>query len=182
MRQSPQRSSTWKRLLSWCRRHPIWTAVIVIFIIIASCASNATQSPTTQTSATPTTQVAQAKITQTERPTAKPAVKPTAKPTPRPTPTPTPKPMVIHPTPTPRPATPTPCPGVNCNPFGYNFILGNLITNPPSNFCQYFNCIGNFWNGRGYVNECHDATYSKSGGIQGDCSDHGGYYRTLYSH
>ena len=95
-------------------------------------------------------------------------------PTPPPTPTPTP---------TPRPS-PTPAPtGVYGNPWGYNFTPGNLIYNPPSTFCSYFNCIPSFWNStNGYVVECADATFSHSGGRSGACSYHGGEWRPLYSH
>jgi hypothetical protein len=60
--------------------------------------------------------------------------------------------------------------------------MGSLISAPPGNFCAYFACIGNFWNGRGYVEECQDGMFSKSGGIQGSCSYHGGNQRPLYSH
>lgn len=81
------------------------------------------------------------------------------------------------PTPTPKPVT-----GVNGNPWGYNFTLGNYIYNPPAAFCTYFACINNFDNGVGYVNECNDGMYSQSGGIRGDCSYHGGEERPLYSH
>jgi hypothetical protein len=54
-----------------------------------------------------------------------------------------------------------------------------VITAPPADFCTYFACIANFWNGRGYVMQCHDATFSKSGGISGSCSSHGGNSRAL---
>jgi len=77
------------------------------------------------------------------------------------------------------------CPGApasGSNPWGYNFTSGNLIYSPPSDFCSYFACISNFWNGGGYVVECTDSKYSKSGGLEGVCSTHGGYWRTLYSH
>jgi hypothetical protein len=141
---------------------------------------------------TPTTGVTQAQPT-TILPTATPTAHPTPLPTPKPTPTPlptptaTPVPVRIVPTltPTQPPPKPTPTPaksGVNGNPWGYDFNPGNLIYSPPANFCVYFVCITNFPNGRGYVNECQDGQYSKSGGISGDCSFHGGYYRTLYSH
>lgn len=102
-----------------------------------------------------------------------------------PTPTPTPKrsiPPTSAPHPTPPPPTSTPCPGVNCNPWGYNFSPGNYIYSPPSAFCTYFSCINHFFKGRGYVVACKDGQYSKSGGIQGACSYHGGVLRPLYSH
>lgn len=101
--------------------------------------------------------------------TATPTPKPTATPKPKPTATPKPKPTCI--------------PGaVNCNPWGYNFNPGNLIYSVPSGFCGYFSCISTFFNGRGYVVQCQDGMFSKSGGIQGSCSHHGGDRRPLYSH
>jgi hypothetical protein len=108
-------------------------------------------------------------------PTAAPAVQ-AATATPKPAaPTATPK---LHSP----PPTATPCANP-CNPWGYNFSPpGNLIYSPPSAFCNYFHCIASFWNGNGYVIECQDLTFSKSGGISGSCSHHGGDYRPLYSH
>jgi hypothetical protein len=80
---------------------------------------------------------------------------------------------------TPKPK-PTCIPGaVNCNPWGYNFTHGSHIYNPAGAFCSYFACIANFWNGRGYVMQCQDDEYSKSGGISGSCSHHGGNRRAL---
>lgn len=109
------------------------------------------------------------------KPTAtRPAHSPTATPTPAPTPTHRP----TAPAATPRPS----CQAVNHNPWCYTFSPGNLIYHPPAAFCTYFPCLSSFWNGRGYVNECVDGAYSKSGGIQGDCSHHGGELRPLYSH
>ncbi len=114
-------------------------------------------------------------------PKPRPAPTPTAAPRPTAAPQPTATPTDV-PAPQPQP-TPTCIPdAVNCNPWGYNFSPGNRIYSPPADFCSYFSCIGNFWNGRGYVMECNDGMYSKSGGIQGSCSYHGGNWRTLYSH
>jgi hypothetical protein len=116
--------------------------------------------------------------TATAKPAATPKPKPTVTPKPKPTATPKPQPTATS---GPQP-TATPCPGVNCNPWGYNFTSGNYIYNPPSNFCDYFNCIPNFWNStNGYVVECNDDTYSHSGGRSGACSYHGGVYRALLS-
>ncbi|MBX5452059.1 hypothetical protein [Thermogemmatispora sp.] len=120
--------------------------------------------------------------TPTPTPTPSPTPLPTETPTPPPTPTPTPTPVPTEaPAPTP---TPTPCPGVNCNPWGYNFdsTNGSLIYSPPSGFCDYFDCIPSFWEGKGYVVECNDGMYSKSGGVRGVCSGHGGVWRRLYAH
>lgn len=44
----------------------------------------------------------------------------------------------------------------------------------PKTFCDTHTCDGNFDQGRGYIVQCADGTYSHSGGIQGACSYHGG--------
>ena len=132
-------------------------------------------SPTMATQATmpPTATLAPTKVpTATRKPTVAP--KPTVVPTLRPA-------IVARPTPKPT-AAPAVRAGVNGNPWGYDFMAGSLITNPPSNFCSYFACISSFWNGSGYVIECQDGNYSKSGGRSGECSRHGGYLKTLYAH
>jgi hypothetical protein len=154
-------------------------AVLLFFACIgAAFASVQLATPATPTPTAPTHQAAlplSPTVTDTPTPT----------PSPTPTPTPTPKPALAPthaPQPTPPPPTPTPCPGVNCNPWGYNFIPGNYIYSPPSAFCTYFHCITNFFNGHGYVVECKDGEYSKSGGLKGACSYHGGVLRPLYSH
>jgi hypothetical protein len=75
--------------------------------------------------------------------------------------------------------------GVNGNPWGYNFVVASnhFIRNPPKNFCgSYFHCIKSFWQGKGYVMQCHDGLYSKSGGIRGSCSYHKGNWHILYWH
>jgi len=79
------------------------------------------------------------------------------------------------------------------NPWGYNwgdsaahFSLGGpvlipqMIYDPPSSFCSYYRCIANFPAGTGYVIQCRDGWFSKSGGRSGSCSSHGGNDRTLY--
>ena len=81
----------------------------------------------------------------------------------------------------PIPVPPVPSDGVSSNPWGYNFTCCNLISSPPVNFCNYFNCINNFWNGVGYVIQCKDGMFSRSGGRQGSCSYHGGNNRPLYA-
>lgn len=129
---------------------------------------SATPSATATESATETPTFSEA-ATATVAPTAKPTAKPTARPTPKPTPKPIPK--------------PTATPGPYGNPWGYDFSPGNLIYSPPSAFCSYFPCIASFWTStNGYVVQCVDRKFSHSGGRQGVCSQHGGYYRTLYSH
>lgn len=76
--------------------------------------------------------------------------------------------------------------GINGNPWGYSFSAsgGKLITQPNAAFCTsgYFHCISSFSKGKGYVVECQDGLYSKSGGKSGSCSKHGGDLQTLYAH
>ncbi len=179
-------------------------SMAALFGIFLSLASAASPSSTVQTTSNSTASLAPLQLTATPTLKSQAATQPTVMPTSRPTlhPTqavqPTPHQQVAAPTPkpTPRPAAPTPVPtqppaarptsppvtGVNGNPWGYDFNQGNIITNPPQTFCNYFACINNFWNGVGYVNECQDGMYSLSGGIRGDCSHHGGMLRPLYSH
>jgi len=71
--------------------------------------------------------------------------------------------------------------GAPSNPWNYNFCSGSLIKAPSSGFCSYFNCISSFAQGTGYVVQCVDGTFSKSGGHTGVCSQHGGFKRNLYS-
>lgn len=118
---------------------------------------------------------------------ATPTPRPVPTATPRPQPTATPRPPA--PTATPRPPAPTATPQPTCdyggappNPWCYTFnYTGKYIYSPPSNFCNYFNCIASFWtHTNGYVDECQDGTYSHSGGVSGACSYHGGELRPLY--
>ncbi len=147
---------------------------IVLLVGISGCeagsppasptvASQATREPTMMPTTTPTST---ATLAPTPRPTATTPPRPTATTPPRPTPT----------------TAPPQSSGVYGNPWGYDFNPGNPIYNPPSNFCSFFKCIGTFWGGTGYVVQCGDDTFSKAGGKQGVCSQHGGYKRTLYSH
>jgi len=82
--------------------------------------------------------------------------------------------------------TPIPCPGVNCNPWGYNFTPGNLIYNPPTDFCNYFACVPYFnklhHTHTGYVVECNDGMYSQFVGRRETCILHSGILRPLYAH
>jgi len=77
------------------------------------------------------------------------------------------------------PSTPAAVPvslcGAPSNPYRLNLCgRGSFVYSPPSDVCSYFNCIANFPNGRGYMVECQDGTYSMSGGISGACSHHDG--------
>jgi hypothetical protein len=68
----------------------------------------------------------------------------------------------------------------NSCPLGYNLTCGNFVYAPPSDFCAHFSCIDNFWNGHGYVVQCVDGMFSKSGGIYLPCNYHGGVWRPIY--
>jgi len=72
--------------------------------------------------------------------------------------------------------------GAPANPYGFNYCgRGGLIYSPPTDICNYFACIGNFWNGTGYMVECADGMVSMSGGRQGACSYHEGELQPVYS-
>jgi hypothetical protein len=123
----------------------------------AAVVSSITAQPTT---AVPTAIVVQAPTVapHTVAPTARPAVAPTQRPT----------------------APPRNLCGAPPNPWNYNFCGGGTISSPPSNLCDFFNCIASFWQStKGYVEECQDGTYSHSGGRSGSCSSHGGNLRPL---
>jgi hypothetical protein len=94
------------------------------------------------------------------------------------------KPATTHPPRSSSPAStarPVSLCGAPPNPYGYNFCgRGGYVTNPPADVCDYFDCIDNFWNGRGHMQECRDHTYSMSGGRPGSCSYHGGNLRPVY--
>ena len=161
----------------------MFLAVLLFFVCIGAAAASVNLAP--PSAPTPTTQTNQAALPASPAVTSLPTPTPSPTPSPTPTATPTPQPAIAPtyvPQPTPLPPTATPCPGINCNPWGYNFTPGNLIYHPPGKFCNYFNCIASFWNGKGYVEECQDNTFSLSGGIQDSCSHHGRNLRPLYSH
>jgi hypothetical protein len=168
----------------------IGCGLFLVFCLVVACIGVASGNGNTNTAAataTPGSQVAQ-NAHPTSQPTHKPGAtatsKPTATATPKPTATATPKPTATA-TPKPQPtATNTPAPScqyqaVNNNPWCYNFSCCNYIYSPPSDFCAYFSCINNFGNGSGYVEECNDGMYSKSGGRSGSCSYHGGNLQPL---
>ncbi len=159
--------------------------VLFALILSTSCGSSSTSgvgSPTAVAAGISTTAPIAAAASTSSAATAPTTAAPTQAPTtpapttpPPPPPTPPPPPAKTVP-----PATANTC-GAPSNPWGYTFCAGSFISAPPSNFCSYFNCIASFWNGRGYVMECGDLTFGKSGGISGSCSGHGGNYRALYA-
>ena len=100
-----------------------------------------------------------------------------------PTHTAAPPPATHAPAPKPTPTKTKPavalC-GAPANPLGYTFCGGSLIYTPDPTTCDYFNCIPNWSNGVGYMDECRDGTFSMSGGRSGACSHHGGESRPVY--
>lgn len=77
------------------------------------------------------------------------------------------------------PDTEPPIPDLLCgapaNPFGLHYCAeGARVTTPPEGICDYFSCIPYFDQGNGYLVVCADGQISRSGGIQGACSSHGG--------
>ncbi|MGH3265503.1 MAG: phospholipase D-like domain-containing protein [Trebonia sp.] len=71
--------------------------------------------------------------------------------------------------------------GAPANPLGLTLCRGGqLVDTPPSGVCSYFNCIASFADGKGYMEECADGTYSMSGGREGVCTDHGGPSKPVY--
>lgn len=200
----PPPSTLSNRVTNWYKRQRLRAKVgfgcLAIFSVLLLCTcslsaigsalppSKADQAAASTPKSQATVQPMGAQLKATPSPTRQVA---TPTPTPKPpTPTPTPKPPVPTPTPAPKPPAPVPTTappsppstGVNGNPWGYDFVPGSLIYAPPADFCGYFSCIGSFWSGRGYVMECNDGMYSKSGGIRGSCSYHGGNLRPLYAH
>jgi hypothetical protein len=185
--------------LVWYRAQPRLLLPLAGAFVIAmgTCTASAANAPTAGTGpgtanrAVPTataaaTAVSTALATPTPVPTPTATSTPTPTATPPPTPAPTPTAAVaapVHATSTPPAPAPPPPPnlcGAPPNPWGYNFCGGGTIGSPAAGFCSYFACIKNFPNGRGYVEECADGMYSRSGGIQGSCSSHGGNQRPLY--
>lgn len=71
--------------------------------------------------------------------------------------------------------------GAPNNPYGYNFCgRGGLVYDPPGDVCVYFDCIDYFDEGKGYMVQCGDDTYSMSGGRRGVCSYHDGHQQDVY--
>ncbi|GGL89670.1 MULTISPECIES: hypothetical protein [Micromonospora] len=81
-------------------------------------------------------------------------------------------------------ATPSPrdrfC-GAPRNPFGYDFCDGQQIWTPATEFCDWFSCGQDFQDGRGYLVQCRDGSFSRSGGQPDACDLHRGVRRTLHS-
>ncbi len=172
----PQRPRRWFFRQTRLAQVLLCCAVIFVALVLCGYSASLVAAGPTESTATPT--ATSAPVVQRAATQAPTHVVATRLPSPVPTHKPTPH---MQPTPKPRP-TQAVCHGVNGNPWCYSFTPGRLISNSPSSFCSYFACIASFWNGRSYVIECQDSDYSKSGGIRGSCSHHGGDRRALYAH
>jgi hypothetical protein len=143
------------------RRAPVLLAVLTV-LFLAGCSSG---QPAPSSSPLPTLV-----------PTLATSPSPSRSTSPAPSPSPSPvkttlKPHTVKPT----PPVAVPLCGAPSNPYHLNLCgRGSLVYNPPADVCSYFDCIANFPNGKGYMVECRDGTYSMSGGRQGACSYHDG--------
>lgn len=70
------------------------------------------------------------------------------------------------------------------NPYGFDFNVqdGFWIEFPPKDFCNHFDCTDTFWQENGYVVQCNDGKFSKSGSEENECAGHGGWKQMLYRH
>ncbi|MEU5941867.1 hypothetical protein ABZ807_22385 [Micromonospora sp. NPDC047548] len=88
----------------------------------------------------------------------------------------------------PKPRRPSPAPpqprerrcGAPANPVGYDFCGGTRIRRPDHRVCDYFDCVQDFWAGRGYLVQCRDGAVSLTGGRRDACADHRGVKRTVF--
>ena len=185
------RDRTWSTGLRWTV-----TALAGIVLLIAAFSSPPKPTASNQTTASdrtatqaPSPSPSAATPTPSPEATAPPVAKTAAPPTHT-----APKPVAVAKATPPAAAAPAPvappakvaaappanlC-GAPSNPFGLNYCgTGKLVYSPPSDTCSYFNCINNFANGVGYMEECVDSTVSMSGGRRGACSHHGGELRSV---
>ncbi|MEU7608836.1 hypothetical protein [Micromonospora sp. NPDC049204] len=110
--------------------------------------------------------------------------------------TPSAEPLLIRPaapaltrvTPPPKPTTsPRSAPrttadprcGAPENPLGYGFCGGTRIRRPAPEVCDWFDCVPQFWAGRGYLVQCRDGSVSLAGGGAKACGEHRGVRRTI---
>ncbi|SCE78535.1 hypothetical protein GA0070607_1546 [Micromonospora coriariae] len=112
-----------------------------------------------------------------------------------PAPTPSVVPALVRPAATPpaprtspKPAkSPRPSPtttrdprcGAPVNPLGYDFCGGTRIRRPAAEVCDWFDCVPQFWAGRGYLVQCRDGSISLTGGRSNACAEHRGVRRTV---
>ncbi|MEU5912900.1 hypothetical protein [Micromonospora sp. NPDC047527] len=65
------------------------------------------------------------------------------------------------------------------NPLGYDFCGGTRIRRPAAEVCDWFECVPQFWAGRGYLVQCRDGSVSLTGGRSDACAEHRGVRRTI---
>ncbi|TDC81175.1 hypothetical protein E1193_15470 [Micromonospora sp. KC606] len=71
--------------------------------------------------------------------------------------------------------------GAPANPMGYDFCAGERIRRPDHRICDHFDCVRDFWSGRGYLVQCRDGSVSLTGGRRDACADHRGVRRTVFT-
>ncbi|MGW3809188.1 hypothetical protein [Micromonospora sp. NPDC005113] len=76
-------------------------------------------------------------------------------------------------------ATRDPRCGAPVNPLGYDFCGGTRIRRPAAEVCDWFDCVPQFWAGRGYLVQCRDGSVSLAGGRSNACAEHRGVRRTV---
>ncbi|MGC4809074.1 hypothetical protein ACLQ29_00905 [Micromonospora sp. DT228] len=92
--------------------------------------------------------------------------------------TPPPPPPTRSPRPAPR-TTGDPLCGAPENPLGYGFCGGTRIRRPAAEVCDWFDCVPQFWAGRGYLVQCRDGSVSLAGGSRKACGEHGSVRRII---
>ncbi|MEO3770135.1 hypothetical protein [Micromonospora sp. B9E7] len=93
------------------------------------------------------------------------------------------KPPSPKPTKSPRPSPSATSKGPRCgapeNPLGYDFCGGTRIRKPAAEVCDWFDCVPQFWSGRGYLVQCRDGSVSLTGGRSNACTEHRGVRQTV---
>ncbi len=133
-------------------RNHCWRPAALFVCRMSGCLGrSSTTSSRARDSQQPYSHYSSATAIPTTRPTPTSLPTPTATPPPTLTPSPTPThrstpTTVAQVQPTPKPTPAPACKAVNNNTWCYNFDSagGKLITNPPSNFCDFFPCIATF--------------------------------------
>ncbi|MER7459985.1 hypothetical protein [Micromonospora sp. NPDC126480] len=69
--------------------------------------------------------------------------------------------------------------GAPANPMGYGFCAGNRVRKPAAEVCDWFDCVPEFWAGRGYLVQCRDGSVSLAGGSPRACGSYGGVRHTF---
>ncbi|SCL28559.1 hypothetical protein GA0070616_3716 [Micromonospora nigra] len=69
--------------------------------------------------------------------------------------------------------------GAPANPMGYGFCGGDRIRRPAAEVCDWFDCVPQFWAGRGYLVQCRDGSVSLAGGSPRACAAHDGVRRAV---